>query len=264
MTQKLHVKPNYDIIVLGSGWKSISMVDVHGSVTFTLWFCGCNLRCPFCHNWRLAVNDKNYCNKLDLRALYGDLESAKPFVDYLHVTGGEPLLQFQSLTKLFEIVKHNYGLKNSLNSNLTLYKPLKKIVGLNLVDHVATDLKVPFNTLIGYPKSIADKLWGFYKKSLELIIDHGILLELRVPVPHRIYREGYDEALEIITMLSRYDNFYVVIQPLLGYPITNPRDQDWCSEYCNPLREELYRVAEWFKSNGILKVYVKEPVENTI
>lgn len=247
-------------ILYTSGWKTISMIDIYGSVTFTLWLCGCNLKCPFCHNWRLAINDKKYCHKQYINTILQKLEISEKFIDYLHVTGGEPLLQYKGVITLFKYVKEQYIVKTSLNTNLTLYKPLELVLRKELVDHIASDLKTPFNKLIGYPENIANKLWNNYVRSLKLIMEYNILLELRVPVAHIIYREGYNEMLEIIRLLSKYDNFYIIIQPLLGHPITTPRNIEWCKKYCNPDESELLDIVKLFELHGISKTYIKNPV----
>jgi len=81
--------------MLTSGWKSTSMVDVRGKVTFTLWLCGCNLKCPFCHNWRIAEGEG--CFPLDEGLLLEELEYGAFLLDYFHITGGEPLMQWREL-----------------------------------------------------------------------------------------------------------------------------------------------------------------------
>ncbi|MCD6348625.1 MAG: 4Fe-4S cluster-binding domain-containing protein, partial [Candidatus Korarchaeota archaeon] len=80
--------------MLGAGWRSLSTVDVKGAVTFTLWLCGCNLRCPFCHNHLLASSDPSKCFPLNVNNLVDDLISSRGLIDYFHVTGGEPLVQW--------------------------------------------------------------------------------------------------------------------------------------------------------------------------
>ncbi len=124
--------------MLIKGWKEVSTVDVRGKVTFTLWVCGCNLKCPFCHNWRIA--DGLGCHELNREKLLEHLEGSSRFVDYFHVTGGEPLVQRRELAELLEDVK-SMGIMTSLNSNLTL--PMGNLLELDLVDHVATDVKAP-------------------------------------------------------------------------------------------------------------------------
>ena len=130
--------------MLISGWKTVSMMDVRGSITFTLWLCGCNLRCPFCHNWKIASGIG--CVKLDDAKFFDDLKESMPLIDYLHITGGEPLLQWRELRFLLKRVK-KLGVSVSLNTNGTFVKPLEKLVKEELVDHAVsyTHLTLPTN-----------------------------------------------------------------------------------------------------------------------
>ncbi|AEH25407.1 anaerobic ribonucleoside-triphosphate reductase activating protein [Pyrococcus yayanosii] len=221
--------------MLTSGWKSVSMVDVRGKVTFTLWLCGCNLRCPFCHNWRIAEGLD--CFPLDREALLGELESSSFLIDYFHVTGGEPLIQWWELSSLFAGVKL-LDVPISLNTNLTLVKPLEKLLNVGLVDHIATDLKAP-PELYGLPTGATERLWNLFFRGLEVVSDHGIPLELRIPVARGLNQWPYiEEGLKIINT-----DFRVVLNPLVGRPLTNLRDENWCSRHCWP-RKEVYELKE--------------------
>ncbi len=245
--------------LIGSGWKPVSMVDVYNSVTFTLWLCGCNLRCPFCHNWRLAINDIHLCHRIDVGKLLEDLGSAKPLIDYLHITGGEPLTQYRGLMELLTYVRDSIGVDTSINTNFTLYKPLEKILGENLVDHLATDLKIPYHLLYGYSENIAGKLWRLYLKTLSLVAEYNTPLELRIPVAKGIDLDEYVKyGGQAIKQLEKHSRFYIIIQPLLGPPITTPRNEEWCREYCDPGEDELDRVAGVFKKLGVDKIIVRK------
>ncbi|MCY0868842.1 MAG: anaerobic ribonucleoside-triphosphate reductase activating protein [Desulfurococcus sp.] len=247
-----------NILLIGSGWKSISLVDVYGSVTFTLWLCGCNLRCPFCHNWRLADRSREVCGPLDIGKLMGELEASKGFIDYLHVTGGEPLVQYKGLVELFKTAKSK-GVPVSLNSNLTIYKPLKLLLEDSLVDHVATDLKAPFTELTGVPEGSASTLFRLYESSLKLIAEKNIALELRVPVARKLTVEVIRDVVkalhEVIDKLT--DKTVVIVNPLLTKPLVDPRNPDWCSRFCMPEEDELREIAEVFRELGF-KTVVKE------
>jgi pyruvate formate lyase activating enzyme len=141
-----------EIRLTGSGWKPVSMVDVYRSVTFTIWLCGCNLKCPFCHNWRIAEGRPEYCRPMDTDRLLDELSASRMLIDYVHVTGGEPLVQYRGLERLFKIVKENIGVKVSLNTNFTLHKPLELLLRKGLVDHLATDLKIPPHNPVRLPR----------------------------------------------------------------------------------------------------------------
>lgn len=242
-------------VLVGGGWKSISLVDVYGAVSFTVWLCGCNLRCPFCHNWRLANNDSLLCRPIDVGRLLEDLSASRSLVDYLHVTGGEPLLQYEGVLQLFREAR-KLGVATSLNSNLTLYVPFKKLVSEGVLDHVATDIKVPFEELSG---TASDALFREFLKSLTLVVENGIALELRVPVARGLTIEGLKEVLAHITpIIGRHaEKTVVVVNPLLSKPVTEPRDIEWCNRYCMPGEDELKGTAELFRGLGF-KTVVKE------
>ncbi|AFL67104.1 anaerobic ribonucleoside-triphosphate reductase activating protein [Desulfurococcus amylolyticus] len=245
------------IKLIGSGWKNTSLVDVHGSVTFTLWLCMCNLKCPFCHNWRLASNEGSICKPLDISRLLDDLSASKSFIDYLHVTGGEPLLQYTGLSWLFKEARE-MDVATSLNSNLTLYMPLKKLVDQGVIDHVATDLKTPFDELSGLSDA-SNILFKQFTESLRLIVEKNIPLELRIPVAKNLTIKTLEKTLESImpTLSKHVENTVIIVNPLLPKPLTNPRSVEWCDKYCMPSEVELEEVADVFRRLGF-KTFIKE------
>ena len=234
--------------MLTSGWKTVSMIDIHGKVTFTLWLCGCNLKCPFCHNWHIAEGKD--CFPLDRNALLKELESNAFLIDYLHVTGGEPLVQWQELSSLLAEVKL-LDIPVSLNTNLTLISPLKKLLNAGLVEHIATDLKAPPVELYGLPETTSQGLWKLFLDGLKTVSDYTIPLELRIPVARGFNQWPWIE--EGLKMLKT--DFYIILNPLVGKPLTNPRDETWCSEHCWPRREEMGRLKKKLEELGV-EVYV--------
>jgi len=231
--------------VIIAGWRSVSLVDVKGATSFTIWLCGCNLRCPFCHNWRIADRDPKLCRGVDVDTVVEELEASAALVDYLHVTGGEPLLQADALVELFRKAR-KLGVGASLNSNLTLPGELEKVV--DLVDHVATDLKVPW-AMYGVPGW--EELYGRFLQSLKLVAEKGVVLELRVPVA-RLPAEWYAKIFEdVASVLRQHGRAHVVFNKVLGRPVVEPRDKKWCEKHC--LSDEEF---ETYVHN--LKALVKE------
>lgn len=226
------------------------MVDIPGKVTFTLWLCGCNLRCPFCHNWKLAQGIE--CLKVEKRELIEEVERNSYLVNYFHVTGGEPLVQWRELRNLLMEVRKYIPV--SLNSNLTLVKPLEKII--DFVDHIATDLKAPPTELYGLPKNVSLKLWQLFLKGLEIVSENSIPLELRIPVSRgfttKEIMKWVKEGLERIET-----DFYVVLNPLVGSPLTNPRDEEWCNKHCWADRE-IELIKEKLEEMGVRKIIIRK------
>jgi len=247
-------------LVYSSGWKSVSLIDVYNSVSFTLWLCGCNLKCPFCHNWRLAENDPGVCRWITIDEIVESLSTSLMFIDYLHVTGGEPLLQWASLFKLFREAGNSLGVKRSLNTNMTLKEPFKRLLERVLVDHVATDLKLPYRELYGLPAETADKLWANYLENLKLVSDYDIPLELRIPVSRLLKPEALDESLNFVGKhLYRLSDLVVIIQPLIGPPVSTPRSVEWCVENCVAGSDDfLSMLNDVLIKHGFTKIVVRK------
>ncbi|RDD52865.1 MAG: anaerobic ribonucleoside-triphosphate reductase activating protein [Candidatus Korarchaeota archaeon NZ13-K] len=228
--------------MMGSGWRPLSTVDVRGAVTFTLWLCGCNLRCPFCHNHSLASLDPLKCRVLDLNELMEDLLPSSGLIDYFHVTGGEPLLQWRPLSDLLREVA-SQGVRVSLNTNLTLPSRLQDLLSRVEVNHLATDLKIPPHELYGLPESEAWGRWEDFLLGLRMASRSVERLEVRVPVARSL---SVDELRRYAgEALSRIDcDYEIVVHPLLGPPLTDPRDEDWCRLNCDPDGELLQEVLE--------------------
>lgn len=227
--------------LLIAGYKDVSLVDVYGHVTFTLWMCGCNFKCPFCHNWRIAVCDRNICYLASIDEIINSLKYSKKLIDYLHVTGGEPLIQFNGLTKLFEKTIEE-GIDVSLNTNLSYPRRLEKLLSRNLVSHIASDLKIPFKELTGLGDKAFD-YWTKYLESLEIIGSYDVVFELRIIVAHNLTLEYLEGVLNVLKpLLKKIRRIYCIINPLVGPPLVEVRDPMWCKRYCNPGNEELDRV----------------------
>jgi len=209
-----------------AAWKPLSMVDVKGAVTFTLWLCGCNLKCPFCHNWRLAESDRSVCGPLQEEALLGEIKNSLSLIDYVHITGGEPLVQAPALAVLLGKIK-KYHVKISVNSNLTLPSSLKLV--LPYLDHVATDVKLP--EFYGVDETIRAVLFRSFLQSLDILKEAGIALELRVPYARGFPESRYQEVLTVALEHSPKHST-VIWNKLLGPPLTDPRDKVWCEEHC--------------------------------
>jgi len=210
----------------GAGWKSISLVDVKGKVTFTVWLCGCNLRCPFCHNWKIANGSREACSEIDIEKMKGDLLSVLTLIDYFHVTGGEPLMQVNELKGLFKELKSE-GVKISLNSNLTLPWLLEEV--LPLLDHVATDLKLP--EFYGYGEVASSAMFSNFLKSLDLLAEAHTKVELRIPIAKGYELSAYENLFRAVAPHLKFPHYFV-LNKLLGPPLTEPRDEAWCRAHC--------------------------------
>ena len=118
-----------------SGLQKISLIDYPDKVASVLFTPGCNLRCGFCHNWRIVVDPKppflQEAQALEI------LEKRKRYVDAVVVTGGEPCMH-KELPKFLAKLKAR-GFMVKLDTNGFFPEVLEECLGS--VDYVALDVK---------------------------------------------------------------------------------------------------------------------------
>jgi pyruvate formate lyase activating enzyme len=118
-----------------SGLQKISLIDYPDRVASVLFTPGCNLRCPFCHNWRIAVDPQPPF--LQEAAALEMLEKRKQYVDAVVITGGEPCMH-KELPKFLAKLKAR-GFLVKLDTNGFFPDVLEECLGY--VDFVAMDVK---------------------------------------------------------------------------------------------------------------------------
>ena len=125
--------------------ETFGTVDGPG-IRYVVFFQGCPMRCQYCHNpdtWDPALGDK-----MSVEEILSDYERYKPFLrgGGLTTTGGEPLLQMDFLTELFEGAKKR-GIHTCLDtSGITFNEDNPSIVAkfdrlIKSTDLVMLDIK---------------------------------------------------------------------------------------------------------------------------
>lgn len=118
-----------------SGLQKTSLLDYPDRVASVLFTPGCNLRCPFCHNWRIAINPQPPF--LQEGVALEILEKRRRYVDAVVVTGGEPCMH-KELPKFLAKLKER-GFLVKLDTNGFFPDVLEECLGY--VDYVAMDVK---------------------------------------------------------------------------------------------------------------------------
>jgi pyruvate formate lyase activating enzyme len=155
-----------------SGLQKVSLVDYPNKVASVLFTPGCNLRCPFCHNWRIVVDPKPPF--LQEAVALRILESRKKYVDAIVITGGEPTMHKELPRFLAKLKKRGFLVK--LDTNGFYPEVLEEC--LALVDYVALDLKTSQAkyTLLG-AKNTEELL-----RTLEMLKTGKVAYEIRTTV----------------------------------------------------------------------------------
>ncbi len=118
-----------------SGLQKVSLIDYPNKVASVLFTPGCNLRCPFCHNWRIVMDPKPPF--LQEAVALRILENRKKYVDAVVITGGEPTMHKELPKFLAKLKKRGFQVKLDTNG----FYPQVLEECLNYVDYVALDIK---------------------------------------------------------------------------------------------------------------------------
>ncbi len=119
------------------GLQKMTLLDYPGHVACTVFLAGCNLRCPFCHNYQLAVGDAPVL--MEEEELLRFLSGRRGLLDGVAVSGGEPCLQ-RELPELLRRVR-DMGYRIKLDTNGFFPEVLNGILREGLADYVAMDIK---------------------------------------------------------------------------------------------------------------------------
>ena len=119
------------------GLQKVTLLDYPGLVACTVFFPGCNFRCPYCHNGTLVLSGEPPL--LSAEEVLDFLKKRSGLLDGVCFTGGEPLLH-PELPFYAEYAK-SFGYKIKLDTNGSFPDRLKAILHAGLADYVAMDLK---------------------------------------------------------------------------------------------------------------------------
>jgi len=124
-----------ELLMKFSGIQKTSLIDFPDRIATVLFTPGCNLRCPFCHNWRIVLDPKPPF--LNEETVIRILEKRKKYVDAVVVTGGEPTMHKEIPGFLEKLKEKGFAVK--LDTNGFFPQVLKEC--LPYMDYVALDVK---------------------------------------------------------------------------------------------------------------------------
>ncbi|MBQ8533443.1 MAG: anaerobic ribonucleoside-triphosphate reductase activating protein [Clostridia bacterium] len=181
------------------GFQKLTLLDYPGRVACTVFTGGCNLRCPFCHNFQLATGEDMGPNLTDEVLEY--LSKRRGIIDGVCITGGEPLL-WKDLEGFIDNVK-DMGYLVKLDTNGTFPDRLLNLLQNGKLDYVAMDIK---SSISSY-----EKLSGIgvdtsaVKKSVEILKNAGIPYEFRTTTVKGLHEmNDFEEIAEWLQGDSRY------------------------------------------------------------
>jgi len=178
-----------------SGIQKTSLIDFPDRIATVLFTPGCNLRCPYCHNWRIVLDPKPPF--LNEETVIRILEKRKKYVDAVVITGGEPTMH-KEIPKFLKKLKEK-GFAVKLDTNGFFPQVLKNC--LSFVDYVALDVKT---SLEKYDR-LGAKDTADFLRTVEILKNGKVDYEFRATVvPGFVDEEDIPKMGEIIKGGKRF------------------------------------------------------------
>jgi pyruvate formate lyase activating enzyme len=178
-----------------SGIQKTSLVDYPNRMASVLFTPGCNLRCPYCHNWRIVIDPKPPF--LNDEAALNILEERKRFVDAVVVTGGEPTIHKELPRFLKKLKEKGFAVK--LDTNGLNPRALEEC--LPYVDYVALDVK----TSLRKYRRLGAKNTAELVHTIEILKTGKVECEFRTTVVPGLISE--EDIVEIGELVKGVKNF---------------------------------------------------------
>jgi pyruvate formate lyase activating enzyme len=99
-----------------AGWQKNSFIDFPGTVSTALFFSGCSLRCPYCHNPDIVKAGPE--GSVSSGDIWDFLEKRKGIIEGVVLSGGEPTLHACLAGAIPEMKKLGYRIKLDTNGLL--------------------------------------------------------------------------------------------------------------------------------------------------
>ena len=178
----------------------MTLLDFPGHVACTVFLGGCDLRCPFCHNFELA--DGSAPAVMDDKELLKFLSRRQGLLDGVAITGGEPCLR-PDLPELLKAVR-DLGFKTKLDTNGFHPELLKRLLSEGLVDYTAVDIK---NSAAKYAvtSGLQELDLRPLQETVSLLIGGDADYEFRTTVVKEFHEASdFEEIGKLITGAKRY------------------------------------------------------------
>ena len=182
------------------GLQKMTLLDFPGHVACTVFLGGCDLRCPFCHNYELATGAAPAL--MEEEEFFSFLEKRKGLLDGVAVTGGEPCLHRDLPAFLKRVRQMGYLTKVDTNGNHP--ELLEEILYEGLADYVAMDIK---NSPAKYAVTCGLDAFDLsnIRESIRLLLESGIDHEFRTTVVEEFHEEeDFREIGKLIQGAEKY------------------------------------------------------------
>jgi pyruvate formate lyase activating enzyme len=228
------------------GLQKLTLLDYPGKVSAMVFTIGCNMRCPFCHNYELVKDADKIKDLVDPQEVIDYLKKRKGVLDGIVITGGEPTLQ-RGLKDFIKTIKEETGLLVKLDSNGLNPSVLKELIDEQLVDYVAMDIKNDFANY-GEITGIANLPGDRLKESIKILEEGKVNYEFRTTVIKDFHTL---ERLKNIVSFIKEDSNYFLQQFIISDNVPNKELKYYTEEELINIGEELKTIHPNLKIRGL-------------
>ena len=191
------------------GLQKMTLLDFPEHVACTVFLGGCDLRCPYCHNYELATG--KVPPVMEEEELLAFLAKRKGLLDGVAITGGEPCLHRDLPDFIARIRALGFAVK--LDTNGTHPDMLREVLEKGLVDYVAMDVKnspARYALTAGLTEKETDEnsepaFVSAVRMSIRILMESGVDYEFRTTVVEELHREEeFEEIGALIKGAKRY------------------------------------------------------------
>ena len=173
-----------------AGLQKLTLLDFPGRIACTVFLCGCNLRCPFCHNASLVL-PRGGTDSMTEDELLAFLQKRRGRLQGVCITGGEPTL-YPDLPDLLRRIRL-LGYEVKLDTNGTNPSMLRAILDEGLADYVAMDIK---NSPTRYTETCGGvDVLDSVRESAALLMQSGVDYEFRTTLAHPLHTPADAESI---------------------------------------------------------------------
>lgn len=185
-----------------AGLQKTTLIDYPGKISATVFFAGCNFRCPWCYSKELVLPvEIKKQPKVSAKEFFSFLKKRKGLLEGVVLCGGEPTIN-EDLPKFIKKIKElGYAVK--LDTNGSNPKMLRKLIDSSLIDYVAMDVKLPKEK---YPEIFKGKVEvKDIEESMKILKNSKIDSEFRTTiVPTVLEKEDVIKIAEWISPAKKY------------------------------------------------------------
>lgn len=221
------------------GFQKTTLLDYPHKLAATIFFGGCNFRCPFCHNAELVI--QNQLPELSKDTILSYLKKRSGILEGVCITGGEPTLS-KGLPDFIHKIKE-LGLLVKLDTNGSNPSMLKELTQTHSIDYVAMDIK---NSLKKYEETAGAKVnLSHIQESIDLLMTSTIPYEFRTTVVRELHTE--EDIIQIGQWLHGASQYYlqnfVNSDRLICPNRFSSYDYESLQHFCNLLKPQIPFVA---------------------